>query len=85
MSKESQKTKILKHLEEGKPITPIDALDLYGCFRLSDVIFKLKQEGHDIQTNMVENQNGKKFASYTLMSKDGEFNFGKVVSLRYPD
>ena len=81
----SQKTRILKHLEDGRSITPIDALNLFGCFRLSDVIFKLKQEGHDIQTDMVENQNGKKFASYTLLSKDGELNLGNTTRFRYPD
>ena len=81
----SQKTRILKHLEDGRSITPLDALNLFGCFRLSAVIFDLKEEGHDIQTKMVTNQNGKKFASYTLLSKDGELNLGNTNRYRYPD
>ena len=85
MSNKSQKDRILEYLEDGHSITPIDALNLFGCFRLSAVIFDLKEEGHDIQTKMVTNQNGKKFASYTLLSKNGELNLGNTSRYRYPD
>ena len=35
---ESQYDMILKHLKRGDSITPLDALDKYGCFRLAAVI-----------------------------------------------
>ena len=81
----SQKAKILKHLEDGHSITPMEALNSFGCFRLSAVIFDLKQEGHDIKTKMVDNPNGKKFAQYSLLSKDGELNLGLKKTYQYPD
>lgn len=31
----SQTARILSHLLEGRSITALEALDLYGCFRLS--------------------------------------------------
>ena len=31
----SQTARILSHMLEGKAITALEALDLYGCFRLS--------------------------------------------------
>tara|TARA_Y100001963_G_scaffold27424_1_gene37350 strand:+ start:1766 stop:2020 length:255 start_codon:yes stop_codon:yes gene_type:complete len=84
MAKKSQKDSILNYLEEGNEITPIEALDRFGCFRLADVIFKLKQEGYDIQTKMVSN-GSKKYASYRLMSNDGELNLGNTSRFKYPD
>ena len=61
----SQTQAIKAHLESGKSITPIDALNEYGCFRLGARIFDLKDEGLDIITEMV--QKGKKrFASYKI-------------------
>jgi len=65
----SQTKLIEQHLKSGKAITPIDALNLYGCFRLGARIFDLKEKGLDIVTDMV--QSGKKrFATYRLASID---------------
>ena len=44
----SQVSLILGHLQSGKDITPLEALSLYGCYRLGSVIFKLKDEGYNI-------------------------------------
>ena len=63
----TQEEWVLLHLEEGRNITPMDALNLYGCFRLAAVIHMLREKGHDIKTTMVENpKGGKKYASYSL-------------------
>ena len=61
----SQNKQILNHLESGKTITPIDALNLFGCFRLGARIHDLKSEGHDIKTE-IKSVNGKRFAEYSL-------------------
>lgn len=45
MAKVSQKKRILEYLKQGKSVTPIDALNLCGCFRLADVVFRLKKMG----------------------------------------
>ena len=39
----SQAKNILAHLVQHKTITPLEALNQYGCFRLSAVIFNLKK------------------------------------------
>jgi hypothetical protein len=44
----TQNDQILKYLEAGNTITPIDALQLFGCFRLSARIFELRQKGYKI-------------------------------------
>lgn len=63
----TQNEMIRKHLEEGRSLTPIDALNLYGCFRLATRIFELKKSGMDIETEMVENKStGKRYARYFL-------------------
>ena len=63
--KTSQSQQILLHLQEGYSITPIDALNMFGCFRLSARIADLRHEGHNIITETVS-YNGKQFASYRL-------------------
>jgi hypothetical protein len=62
----SQKDSVLKHLKSGREITPLDALEQYGCFRLAAVIWNLRDEGHSIATKTVSNKYGKTFASYKL-------------------
>lgn len=62
----TQLANIRKHLEEGKPITALEALNLYGCFRLSAHIFTLRNEGLNIVTNRIT-RNGKWFAQYSLV------------------
>lgn len=59
----AQKGEILTYLQKGCWITPMDALRLFGCFRLGARIWDLKKEGHHILTKMIE-FNGKRFASY---------------------
>tara|TARA_R100001530_G_scaffold129270_1_gene99493 strand:- start:114 stop:380 length:267 start_codon:yes stop_codon:yes gene_type:complete len=63
--KASQKSKVLFDLVEGKGITPIDALNDYGCFRLAAVIHQLRSEGHQIKTTMIEDED-KRYAKYAL-------------------
>lgn len=54
-------------LLEGKSITPIEALREFGCFRLSAVIYVLKYEDNmNIKTEIVNNE-GKRFAKYSLV------------------
>jgi hypothetical protein len=45
----TQQECVLEHLQV-KPITPIEALNLYGCFRLSSIIYRLRRLGHNIET-----------------------------------
>lgn len=50
----THRTQVLHHLKSGKSITPTEALDLFGCFRLGARIFELREEGHPIEKQMVE-------------------------------
>jgi biotin operon repressor len=56
---------ILTHLQNGRSLTPLEALNEFGCFRLAAHIESLRKDGHRIFTHMV-NENGKKYAKYTL-------------------
>ena len=67
---ESQNKQIKAWLESGKSITPLDALNLFGSFRLGARIFDLKTDyGMNIKTEMVE-VNGKRYAKYSLVNGD---------------
>lgn len=60
----SQVKQIKHHLEFYGSITPMEALNDYGCFRLAPRIKELR-EGLDIKTTM-EKKNGKRYARYSI-------------------
>ena len=64
--KESQKKKILKHLQEGLSITPMEALREFGCFRLGARISELRED-YPILTKMIKVPSGKWVARYRLI------------------
>jgi len=65
MTRTAQTRLIEEHLREKGSITPLEALEQYGCFRLAARIADLRREGLPILTNIVE-RNEKRFASYVL-------------------
>ena len=52
-TKKAQKDMILNHMETVGPITPLEALNLYGCNRLSARIWDLRHDGYDIVSEIV--------------------------------
>ena len=62
---ESQRIAVWKHLQVAD-ITPLEALTLYGCFRLGARIFELRKEGKKIKTEMID-INGKRVARYSII------------------
>lgn len=64
--RESQESLILKHLQAGNKITPLDALNMFGCFRLGGRIYGLKKLGHRIEKRMIETPSGKHVAQYFI-------------------
>ena len=65
MRTDSQNALIKGWLLNGHSLTTLDALTLFGCFRLSARISNLREEGYDIVTEMVE-VNDKRIAKYYL-------------------
>lgn len=69
--RESQRVQIQKWLNDGHFITPIMALQMFDCFRLSAIIYVLKNGyGMNIETEIVYNENGKRYAKYYLKSRN---------------
>lgn len=64
----SQKDRILDYLMEGHSLTPLEALNLFGCFRLGARIADIKGMGYLVHTEMVhDRRTGKRYASYSLV------------------
>lgn len=49
----TDKERILSHLRLHKSITPLEALEFYGCYRLGARIWDLRRDGHQIDTEIV--------------------------------
>lgn len=66
----SKKDDVLRYLQSHKRgITPETAWKKYSVYRLADTIFKLKKEGHKIDTIMEKNRDKygtNTFARYVL-------------------
>ncbi len=70
----TQKEMILKHLntfnsDTGRrhTITPLEALGMFGVFRLAARVKELKNEGHNIVTHLKTDATGKQYAKYELV------------------
>jgi hypothetical protein len=61
----SQTTQILNHLKR-EPISPLMALERYGCMRLAARIAELKDMGYKISTEIIK-RNDKRYARYRLV------------------
>ena len=60
MSEHSQRAAIWRHLKAGKSITALEALDRFGCLRLSGRIYELKKQGRTILSYPVRVGRGEK-------------------------
>ncbi|MCX8656535.1 helix-turn-helix domain-containing protein [Gilliamella sp. B3022] len=65
----SQCDRILQHLQSGKTITPAQAWDLFGCYRLGARIHDLRKQNFQIVTEIIY-KNGGNFAEYSLRSNN---------------
>lgn len=61
----SQEKDILGYLQNRGSISPLEALEEFGCFRLAARIADLRAKKHNIKT-YVSKRNGKQFAVYRL-------------------
>jgi hypothetical protein len=61
----SQNEQIRLHLEAGKTITPLQALNLFNCLRLGARIHNLKEMGLAIGKRIIA-ENGKHYAEYSI-------------------
>jgi hypothetical protein len=66
----SHEDEVITHLKRHKTITPIAALEKYGCFRLAATIHRLRSRGYTIETDIIhsvgKNGNPNRFARYRL-------------------
>ena len=46
----NQETRLLHYLESNKKISPMEAWTELGIYRLSDVVFKLRNKNYEIET-----------------------------------
>lgn len=74
----SQKQMVLDYIREFGSITPLDAFRDLGITRLSAIVFRLRDEGHDIRTQRGHGKNryGQpiRYARYSFGKFEGETN-----------
>lgn len=62
---QTQQQKIFAHLQSN-PITGLIAWEQYGVYRLSSLINRIRKQGHQIETEMIQAE-GHTFAKYSLL------------------
>lgn len=68
----SQKKMVLDYITEFGSITPLDAFRDLGITRLSAIVFRLREEGHDIDKAIEIGKN--RFGNRTRYAR---YSFGK--------
>lgn len=62
----NQTEQILNYLKKGNKITPLEALQKFGCFRLASRIWDIRNQGHNIQAMRINQKGKKNFCQYSL-------------------
>ena len=62
----TQKANVRAWLLKGRSITPLEALNRFGIFRLAAVVHELRDEGMDIITEKFQVSPKKRVAKYYL-------------------
>ena len=65
-SSASQCKKIADWLTNGNRLTQLEALNLFGCFRLASRIHDLRDSGMDIKMERIITPSGKRVAQYYI-------------------
>ena len=65
----SQESEILRRLEAGETLTPLDALKEVGSFRLGARIWDLRRRGHSIEKIRVTVPGGAVVAGYRMLCR----------------
>jgi hypothetical protein len=65
-TKESQNKLILAYLQYGKSLTALEALEIFGCFRLASRISDIKSQGIEIKSEYITLWNGKRVKRYWI-------------------
>lgn len=70
---QAQNAKILRYLQEGNTLTSIQALELFGCLRLSGRIYDLARvRGYSIISRRIKTPSGKWVAEYSMKKQTAE-------------
>lgn len=62
----SQTQTILRHLQQGKSITHLEAFGVYGVHRLAARIHDLRGQGHDIISTEHLDERGRRYVRYAM-------------------
>lgn len=62
----TQNDQILLALKKGARLTPLDALQKFGCMRLAARIYDLRWEGWEIHSRQRQLEGGKQCAEYRM-------------------
>ena len=61
-----QNARILTHLQSGRTITALEALEWFKCFRLASRVCDLRKAGYDVKKRTIKTNSGKSVAEYYL-------------------
>ena len=50
----TQTSDILQHLKDGRRLTQKEAINEYGAYRLSSIIYSLRKQGHNIESKQLD-------------------------------
>lgn len=81
-TKQTDREAVLQYLKQHKTITPMEALNAFGCYRLGARIYDLRRDGYCIDTEIVHDRDRfgevAKFARYHLREESEDVLMGQT-------
>ena len=74
--KNTQTSDILQHLKQGRRLTQKEAINEYGSYRLSSIIYALRKQGHHIVSLPVD-------VPTRYNKEDGTPRMANIVEYKY--
>lgn len=68
-----QNLMVLTWLKSGRELTPLDALNTFGCFRLSARIYDLRKDGWPIECERRAVTNDKVIGVYRMTTEESQW------------
>jgi len=79
MEEQTKRQRVREYLLEGRPLSGLEALRMFGVYRLSHIIHLLRNNGFIVHTTRKGHEN---YAVYTVVCNDCKIGGQPLIELR---
>lgn len=69
----SQRERVLQYMKQGHSISQKEAIEMFGAYRLSSIIYRIREEGYNVITVPTKDKVGGIYATYKIYDPEYEW------------